>query len=376
VRVLVVGGGIGGLACAQGLARRGLDVRVVERDTDLSTTGGYKLHLGVPAVGALRELLPPALFESLLGSAVGTRGFSLAVRDHRGRRLLRAAESSTGLTLDVDRITLRLLLASGLEDRLLLGRPCRRWRHDGETVVAELDGGSELAADVLVIADGAGSRLAERLAGRPTSSPCGLVGVAGRAALRGLPPGTQTLLADGPMLAIGPGGTGLFATAHDPVGRAAVSTRLAIPATTSPTAIWGLIAVEGALPEDLLRLDHTSLVQVCTQLLRHHRWADRMVSLLTCSDVPTVSAYRLHAADPDDLAPWPAGRVTASGMPSTRCPRRAVRGPPPPSSTPMPWSSSSTPPRWATAPRSWRCTTTRPGSVRRQPTRFASPCNR
>jgi 2-polyprenyl-6-methoxyphenol hydroxylase-like FAD-dependent oxidoreductase len=288
-------------------------VRVVERDSDLSVTGGYKLHLGVPAVAALREMLPPTLVEALLGSAVGTRGFSLAVRDHRGRQLLRAAESSNGLTLDVDRITLRRLLALGLEDRLLLGRSCQRWRLEGQTVFAELDDGSEVEADVLVIADGAGSRLAEQLAGRPTSSPCGLVGVAGRTALQSLPHSTRTLLGEGPMLAIGPGGTGLFATAHDPVGRAAVRTCLATAATRSPIAIWGLIAVEGGLPPDLMRLDPPSLVKACTQLLQRQFWADRIVSLLTCSEVPTVSAYRLNAADPDDLAPWPSSRVTAVG---------------------------------------------------------------
>ncbi len=71
----------------------------------LSASGGYKLHLGVAAVSALRDLLFAASFESLLGSAVATLGFSLVVRDHRGRRLLRAAETSDGLTLDVDRVT-------------------------------------------------------------------------------------------------------------------------------------------------------------------------------------------------------------------------------------------------------------------------------
>ena len=313
VRVVVAGGGIGGLACAQGLLRRGIDVRVVERDTDLSITGGYKLHLGVPAVAALRELLPASLVETLLGSAVATRGFSLALRDHRGRLLLRAAESSPGLTLDVDRVTLRGVLAGGLGDRLLLGTSCQGWRVEGDAVAVELDDGSELEADVLVIADGAGSRLAERLAGRPTSRPCGLVGVAGRSLWQDLPPSTQGLLAEEPMLAIGPGGSGVFATAHDPVARAAVRSVRASPATRSPVAIWGLIAVEDALPSHLSRLDPAALVQVCVGLLRRNSWVDPIVRLVTCSEESTVSAYRLNAADPDDLAPWPSSRVTALG---------------------------------------------------------------
>ncbi len=175
---MVAGAGIGGLACAQGLVQRGLDVQVVERDADLAMTGGYKLHLGVPAVSALRKLLPATSFEALLGSSVGTPGFSLTVRDHRGRRLLQAREASPGLSLDVDRITLRQILALGLDDRMIMGRSCQGWRVEGETFVAELDDGTEVEADVLVIADGAGSKLAGQLAGRPTSFQCGLTGVA------------------------------------------------------------------------------------------------------------------------------------------------------------------------------------------------------
>ena len=60
MRVLIAGGGIGGLALAQGLVGRGIDVVVVEPDVDLERTGGYKLHLGPKAVEALATLLPAA----------------------------------------------------------------------------------------------------------------------------------------------------------------------------------------------------------------------------------------------------------------------------------------------------------------------------
>lgn len=314
MRVVVVGGGIGGLACAQGLVRSGIDVQVVERDQDLSATAGYKLHLGVATVSALRDLLMPEQLEVLLGSAVATHGFTLAVRDHRGRRLLRAEEPSDGLTLDVDRTTLRLVLAGGLGDRLLPGRSCSGWRREHKLVVAELDDGSEIPeADVLVIADGSGSPLAERLAGRPTGTPCGAVGVAGRSPWDALPTQTRRLLAEEPMLAVGPGGTGLFATAHDPVGRAAVQTCRSAAVTTDPVVIWGLLALEGALPAHLSRLEPARLLQTAGRLLNDHGWARHVVRLLTGGDPATVSAFRLNASDPDDLAPWPASRVTALG---------------------------------------------------------------
>lgn len=313
MKVLVVGAGIGGLACAQGLTRRGHEVTIVERGRDISSSGGYKLHLGVPAVAALRDLLAPAVFDTLLGSAVGTRGFSIALRDHRGRRLLRVTEPSTELTLDVDRVTLRQILATGLDEHLLLGRTCLGWQIDRGTVTAQLDDASNVTAEVLVIADGAGSRLAEQLAGAPTSTPCGLAGVAGRSLWQDLPPAAQALLCTEPMLAIGPGGTGLFASAHDPVGQAAARLPLSRAATTRPVAIWGLIAVEAALPPRPSRMDPPDLLAASTALLRRHHWAEPMLDLLRLSEQASISAFRFNAADPGNLAPWPPGPVTAVG---------------------------------------------------------------
>lgn len=310
---MVVGAGIGGLACAQGLVQRGLDVQVMERDADLAMTGGYKLHLGAPAVLALRKLLPATSFEALLGSSVGTPGFSLTVRDHRGRRLLQAREASPGLSLDVDRITLRHILALGLDDRMIMGRSCQGWRVVGETIVAELDDGTEVEADVLVIADGAGSKLAEQLAGRPTSFQCGLTGVAGRTLWSSLPDSTTALLRGGPLLAIGPGGTGLFAAAHDPAGRAAIYTTHPLASAAAPVAIWGLIAIEQALPRDPEKLPHVALVDASVRVLRRRRWAEPLIDLLTRSNTDSVSAFKFNAADPEDLAPWKSSRVTAIG---------------------------------------------------------------
>lgn len=312
MRVVVVGGGIGGLACAQGLARHGFDVQVVERDNDLAKTGGYRLHLGVAAVSALRDLLSATSFETLLGLSVPARGFTLAVRDHRGRRLLGARDPSVGLSLDVDRITLRRVLALGLEDRMVLGRSCHGWRLESDTVVTELDVG-EIQSAVMVIADGAGSGLAERLARGATSTPCGLTGVAGRSPWEGLPSATTALLAEEPMLAIGPSGTGMFASAHDPAGRSAIYPSPAATGAVAATAIWGLIAVDQALPDRADQLDQATLIDISTRLLRHRRWADHVVELVTQSQPDSVAAFRFYASDPNRLAPWRSSRVTALG---------------------------------------------------------------
>lgn len=262
MRTVVVGGGIGGLALAQGLVRRGMDVVVVEKDHDLACTGGYKLHLGPVAFSALGQLLTPELFELLLASAVGTHGFRLAVRDHRCRLLIRASDGEDGTSLDVDRVTLRLVLAENLGDRLLMGREVTGFREDHDRVTVELHDGHCLDADVVVGADGPSSIITERLAGSATSRSTGLVRVAGRSLTQDLPQSSRDLLAADPMLAIGPGGCGLFATAHDPVGAAAVAGPRSLSVTTDPVAIWGLIAIDDLLPAKLNEVSSQQLVEL------------------------------------------------------------------------------------------------------------------
>lgn len=313
MRVIVVGGGIGGLACAQGLLRAGVDVVVVERDTDLASTAGYKLHLAAEVVDALRVLVPAEQVEVLMASAVSTRDFSLAVRDHRGRLLLRAREPEAGLSLDVDRVTLRTVLARSLGEHLLLGAKCHGWHTEVDGVVAVLSDGRRLSGDLLVVANGAGSALTQTLAGRPTTTPTGFVGVAGRSPWHKLPTPARDLLGAEPMLAVGPGGTGLFATAHDPVGHAAIRSVFAAPATQEPVAIWALIALEEHLPPRLSTLSHEDLVEAAAGLLRRHRWSETLLGLLGGAEPGSVSAFPLYGSDPDDLAPWPSSRVTALG---------------------------------------------------------------
>src|SRR6516162_3498712 len=71
LRVLVIGGGLGGLCLAQGLHKAGITVAVYERDSSPEARAqGYRFHMDIRGEEALHECLPPGLYEL----AMATRG--------------------------------------------------------------------------------------------------------------------------------------------------------------------------------------------------------------------------------------------------------------------------------------------------------------
>lgn len=318
MRVLIIGGGIGGLALANGLKRRKIEVAVFERDTDLTATGGYHIHLDAVAISALSELLEPQVLEHMLASsATGRLQGGDVVRDMRGRLLNQTREPNDAVGVNIDRISLRLLLASGLGDVLSRGRVFSEYVRRGDgSVVARFDDGSEEVGDVLIGADGTHSRVARQLAGGPTSRPVGLLGIGGRTRVDALPAPVAALFAQRSGLAVGPYGTGLYIGYHDPIGQAAaVSADAPAPVTMAPTYIWGAVVSESPETDALRSLAGAELRDATAAFLRRKRWSDRMLAVITETETDGVDAFRLHAAsaDPTELAPWPASTVTVLG---------------------------------------------------------------
>jgi 2-polyprenyl-6-methoxyphenol hydroxylase-like FAD-dependent oxidoreductase len=317
VRVVVIGAGVGGLVLAQALRRVGVEVSVHDRDAAAAATGGYRLHLDERACATLRRYLDPALYQALLGSSAGPAAFRrFTLADHRMRVLAVEPRQRGAANLLIGRVPLRRLLTHGLDDALRFGAEFTAFEARGDgAVVAHFADGSTDVGDLLVGADGVGSRVTTALAGHPTSTPLGISGLAGRTPLT---PATRALLPDvlagGPLLAFEPGGTGLFLAVHDPDRGAAVDPAACVdvPALTeAPALVWGLFGPDRALPARS-RPDGADLAAAAVALLRG--WAPRVRDLVAAADAASVSTYRLHAADPDtDLTPWPAGRVTALG---------------------------------------------------------------
>jgi FAD-dependent urate hydroxylase len=168
-RVLVVGGGIAGLALAPMLARTGIAVEVIEREPAWRHAG-TGIYLPGNAVRALRVLgLEPE---------VASRAVEIArqrFRDHRGRLLFEVdvAElwAAVGPCLAVHRAELHALLREAAGDvPIRIGLAVERLAQRDGIVSVEFSDGTSGEYDLVVGADGIHSAV-RRLTFGPTAVP-------------------------------------------------------------------------------------------------------------------------------------------------------------------------------------------------------------
>ncbi|MDT0380222.1 FAD-dependent monooxygenase [Streptomyces sp. DSM 42041] len=149
---LIIGGGIGGLACAARLVQDGWDVEVRERAAGLPRTG---TALGMwPS--ALRALDAVGAGDEIRARGHVQRGGALLRPD--GRRIASVDVSARSGTHDAVRLVARPTLLRTLAGRL----PDGVVRFDSEVPDVTLAGG---AHDVVIAADGLGSRARQALFG-------------------------------------------------------------------------------------------------------------------------------------------------------------------------------------------------------------------
>ena len=162
--VLIIGGGIGGLCLAQGLRQAGIDATVYERDRAVTDRlQGYRVHISPKGSRALHDCLPPETFAAFAATCGRPpRGFRMMTERMRSLISTSAFGNETGDPVaqhrSVSRITLRQVLLSGLGDHVQFGKTFERYEAQGNRIVAWFEDGSSAEGDVLVAADGGGSR--------------------------------------------------------------------------------------------------------------------------------------------------------------------------------------------------------------------------
>ncbi|MEU8606395.1 NAD(P)/FAD-dependent oxidoreductase [Actinoplanes sp. NPDC048791] len=184
--VAIAGAGLSGLCLAQYLMRAGIDVHVYERDPgSFVRQQGYRIILDRYGLEALRESLPRPLYR--LALATGDEpGGHLRFTDSRLRDAFTIHfKDEPQATRQVDRLTLRSILMSGLDGRIHYGKAAAAVDNGGPTGLRlRFTDGGAVAASVVVAADGVGSALRTQLTpdADPMSTP--MAGVYGRSPLR------------------------------------------------------------------------------------------------------------------------------------------------------------------------------------------------
>jgi 2-polyprenyl-6-methoxyphenol hydroxylase-like FAD-dependent oxidoreductase len=323
LRVAVIGAGLGGLCLAQGLRREGIDAAVYERDASLDARRqGYRLHVDARAGMALARCLPPELFELFLATC-GNPGKRLTVVTENLKVLHEVpydtavdAFAPATLATSVNRQTLREILASGLEDRIVFGSELARYEVDGQGVRLHFADGRRAEADVLVGADGVNSVV------RCQYLPHARVVDTGSRCIYGKTPlNAHTLellpapLHEGFMAVVGgPVGmaTGLVRFRHRPEQAAAA---IAPESRLSPAEdylMWAVSADQdrfGVPAAELTAMAPADLHALAATMIRF--WNANLHTLQALADVDETFLVHIRSSEPTPA--WQPSRVTVLG---------------------------------------------------------------
>jgi 2-polyprenyl-6-methoxyphenol hydroxylase-like FAD-dependent oxidoreductase len=165
MKVAIMGAGIGGLTLAQGLRKAGMDVEVFERDPSPQyRKQGYRIHISPVGEEALAETLPDAVRRRVIATATRP-GDLVAGFDAQLNQQFEQAFPVAGpdAVTSVDRYSFRRALMTGLDDVLQFGKQFTSYVETAGGVEIAFADGTSATADVLVGADGVGSRVRAQL---------------------------------------------------------------------------------------------------------------------------------------------------------------------------------------------------------------------
>jgi 2-polyprenyl-6-methoxyphenol hydroxylase-like FAD-dependent oxidoreductase len=321
MHVLIIGAGTGGLALAHGLKQSRIEVSVFERyrgpDED---QGGYRVGISPAGSRALKACVPASLYELFVGTcARAPRYFNMLTEQFAELLCLDLQRDGVDMAdgeRNVIRSTLRQVLLTGLEDSVHFGKRFVRYeeRSDG-TVTAFFDDGSSATGDLLVGADGAGSRVRKQRLPQARHEETGIVSIGGK-----LPMTTQSraLLTDrmfnGMSLIMAPKGFGAIIHSLDfSQKRANTDFMVRWPQFQScvdnDSIGWGLWGAKHNFVEDPTILGADGMLRLAEELTA--TWHPHMRQLIQMTAPSMAQCISIRTSVPPE--PWESSNVTLLG---------------------------------------------------------------
>jgi 2-polyprenyl-6-methoxyphenol hydroxylase-like FAD-dependent oxidoreductase len=192
-KILIMGGGVGGLSLAHGLKKHNVPFHVYERDrTESYRAQGYRIRIGGPAIAALKYLLDDETYANFELSCADLNAHDIPEIDAETGRVdepnvsgeVRQTLVNAPKGWCVDRSAFREVLIKQLgKNDISYDKVFERYEETSDGVITHFADGSKAEGSFLVGAEGRSSRVRKQLVPQLEVANTGVTGIYGKTPL-------------------------------------------------------------------------------------------------------------------------------------------------------------------------------------------------